>query len=651
MISLLDATKLATTKLRTRKVRLIVTLVVAGLLFSVLASASQITRGVFASLADFNREGFGDRFISAAAPLSTGQNPAALPEVVARAEAIQKELINRKTVEAKRLGIPYDVKSEPPVTIQQDEYMGNVKTVEEGTPAGRQALLEYYDKHPEPGMAELKRQASAYQPKAFYQSKSNVYGGKSTLKILENDKESFKPVESNQFGPSEQRGLDSFTSQWGLMSQDLFKPFVLPNASTEIGKDGSIPVVAPYSAIEQLLGMKALPESAKPEDRLDRLRQVRSRAGEVTFEACYRNQASESRVQDTLNQQKEIADNKNNKEFQAPALLYALPKEPCGPVTIASDKRTTTDKLLASKQEQFDKQFNNNPEPAQSKLAFRVIGISPDPPDYTASVVSSLISSIVSSNLSMFGSSWFTPIELEDKQPVIKEYFSDRNLVKGGLGGDTYYVELASAASAKDLMKQEACEPDFGIGTGPPDPNVDPYAKCINDGKYFGYLPFGSNAVALDEVKSGFSKVFTYAAMAVALIAAIIMVGTVGRTIADSRRETAVFRAIGAKKLDIVTIYLIYTFFLSLLIFLFALLVGFGVAQLVHAKYSQELTIQSLVAYNAADLGKVFNLYNFHLPDMARLLGLSLAGGALSACFPLIRNLRRNPIRDMRDEN
>jgi hypothetical protein len=43
--------------------------------------------------------------------------------------------------------------------------------------------------------------------------------------------------------------------------------------------------------------------------------------------------------------------------------------------------------------------------------------------------------------------------------------------------------------------------------------------------------------------------------------------------------------------------------------------------------------------------------YYLYLPDLLYLAGLALAGGLLSAVLPLLRNLRRNPIRDMRDEN
>lgn len=652
MIRLTDATKLAATKLRTRKVRLVVTIVIAGLMFSVLAAASQISRGAFDSLAAFGREGFGERYITVAMPNYSGGLATELPEVVDRAVAIQKNLVAQKTAEAKKLGIEYDSKSEPAVFSEFDGPTGKVRMINLEVPAGQQAAQEYYKKHPQPGLAELKKQAGRYNPQAYYESKGLALGpGATGLQVLKQGKEDYSTFQKSPDNPYEQRGLSSFATSWGLMSQDLLQPFLLPGASTALGNDGSVPVIAPYSAVEEIQGLKALPSTSKPAQRLDRLKQVRAQAADLKFEACYRNPASQQLLQTALNQQKELADNKGKKDYVAPELLYGLPKTACGPVVIQTDKRSAADKVLAGKQDSFDRKFGLAEEPRQQTVSFRVIGISPDPPDFSASVVSSLVSSIVSSNLSMFGPAWLTPLELEAKQPVVQAAFTDdKSLMAAvGPGGQYSYAEFDSAQTARTFMEQETCQPEFGP-TGPA-PGEDIFAACTKAGKYFSYMPFGSNALALDGVKQGFSRIFGYVAVAVAVVAAIIMVGTVGRTIADSRRETAVFRAIGAKKIDIVTVYLIYTFFLSMMIFLFALIAGFAIAQLAHAQLSPELTVQALVAYNANDLTKTFDLYSFYIPDMAQLIGLSLAGGALSAFFPLLRNLRRNPIRDMRDEN
>lgn len=652
MIRVTDATRLAATKLRTRKVRLIITIVIAGLLFSVLAAASQVSRGAFSSFDTFNKEGFGERFILSANLMTGPMDPFRDPKVADRATAIHKELIAQKTAEAKRLNIPYDSKAEPPPITEFDTGNGKERSVNPDTEAGKQAIAEYATANKLPGMPELRSSATPYGAKAFYSTKSRMFSSdSSTLKVLENGKEAFDQYKLNSSPPS-MTGLDSFAQSWALMNRDLFKPFMLQGASATIGKDGSIPVVAPYSAVEQLLGLKALPAGASSEERLERIRQIRTGASAITFDVCYRNNESVALINMAFEQQQEIERNKKDKNYVRPSLQYGLPTQTCGAAPVVRDVRTAAEKTLDAKQLQFDTKFGKQ-APAQQLMKFRVIGIAPDPPDFNASAASALVSMLVSSNLGMGLSTWFTPLELESQHPLLASMFKEDLSNPSAALSASNYVEFSDAASAKKYYEEKSCnvfiEPS--IAAGPP--TGDPFAMsnaCFKEGKYFGYVPFGSNSLALEDAKRAFAKVFSFAALGVAAIAGIIMIGMVGRTIADSRRETAVFRAIGAKKIDIVLVYVLYAIFLSVLIYLFALIVGFLLAQYFHGRYSPEFTVQSLIAYNAQDLTKVFSLYEFHVPDMLRLLGLSLAGGLLSAFLPLLRNLRRNPINDMRDD-
>jgi hypothetical protein len=652
MIRLTDATRLAATKLRTRKVRLIITVVIAGLLFSSLSAASQIGRGVFASLADFNQEGFGQRYIIMATPQGDPSAGAGdyidSQEAVDRALAIQKERVTKKTVEAKRLGITYDPKSEQPVLNEFDSPEGKRRLLNIGQPAADQTVREYIATHPLPGKPALEKLAAPYGKTGMYQSKALMQGpNMPQLKLLKDGKESFEV--SNKQGGMPQSGLESFTQSWGLMSRDLMQPFILPGATATLGSDGSIPVIAPYSAVEQLQGLKSLPASTSPAERLERLKQVRAAAGGLSFQVCYRNRESSDLISQAISQQQEIERNKNDKAYVKPARQFGLPTQACAPAPVIRDVRTATDKKTDEKTETFDGLFGKK-APEQQLLKLRIIGIAPDPPNFSASALSQIVNSIIASNLGFSAAVWYTPLELEDSTPILDKLFDDPEAVNLGAIPAMNYLEFNDAASAKRFADENTCTPDFSVAAGPGNPIADPFAACAAAGKNFGFVPFGSNALALEDAKHWFNRIFGYAALVTAAIAGIIMIGTVGRIIADSRRETAVFRAIGAKKLDIALTYLIYTLFLSLMILGFALIVGFLIGQFAHARYAPEFTVQSLLAYNAQDLTRTFSLYMFYIPDMLKLLGLTLAGGALSATFPLLRNLRRNPIRDMRDD-
>ena len=303
---------------------------------------------------------------------------------------------------------------------------------------------------------------------------------------------------------------------------------------------------------------------------------------------------------------------------------------------VVRDVRTADTKALAAKQEKFDRTFGK-PDAQQTTLTFRIVGISPTISNGAAFGIGQFVSSMVTSSL---GSGWYTPVEYSATNPLLAELFKP----KAGFGQlPMYYAEFSNAQQAHDFVEKNDCKPDYMT--------MNPYTGCVTAGKYFTLAPFGSNSLALDSALRIFNKVFSIAALVIAAIGAVIMMGTVGRIIADSRRETAVFRAIGAKRLDIAQIYITYTIFLALLICLFALTVGMAGAAFVQHRYGAEATVHALVAYNAQDLTRSFGLMTVYPADMLRLLGLAVAGSLLSTVLPLLRNLRRNPIRDMRDEN
>ncbi len=650
MIRLSDACLLAYTKLRARKVRLIVTVVISSLLFGVLALSSFVVRGVVKSTNSFAEEGFGKRYIlSADGYVSSQFSYVEDPAVLERAVALQKDEIARKKIEAKRLGIEYDPVTERLVYYEGEGPNGKSKYLDPSHPLSIVAVQDYLKQNPSPGEPELKKLGEPYGLKAIYENRYLSFGDPSAgeLKILKQNKEEFQNF-NNQSGDPFSRGLDSFTSNWSLMSGELLRVFALDNNADLNTPEGTIPIVAPYTAVEQLLELTPVPASAPSKVRLSRLKEVRERAASLEFSVCYRNQTSAGLIGQAISQQAELTQNKNNKDYQKPSLIYDLPTEPCAPVRIIRDVRTAEEKSLARKQETFRQLFGEKAA-EQTILRFKVIGVAPDPPGPTA-FVDGLIGSVVSSNI---GAGWFTPLEYTDRMPLIASLFPAQQL---NGRPPSYFAELPTASAARQMLEEAGCQPDFESFTSSA-PVVDskltgsPFTKCITEGKPFGLMPFGSSSLALDELQSGFKKVFGIAALVIIGLAALIMMGTLGRIIADARRETAVFRAIGAKRLDIAQVYVTYAVAVSLLIIVVSIVIGFLMAQITQSRFGSRFTINALLAYNARDLNRQFYLYAWNSRDMLLITLSALSAGIISTIIPLIRNLRRNPIRDMRDEN
>lgn len=640
MIRFRDASTLALTKLRTRKVRLAVTVIVSGLLFTGLAGASMVARGAFRSIESFSDEGFGKRYIVSGVGgyVFDFYDDSTL---IARARQIHQQTLDKKVVEAKRLKLEFDPKMEPLPVQEYSTPVGTQQTLDFTHPAAMQAISEYLTAQPKAGLPDMQKLAGGYGASAYYESKQlPQFMDGTSLVVLKDGKESYGQ-DPQQFGPP--TGIDSFSGFWQAASSDLLEPFILPDQSLEAAAStDSIPIIIPYSAAEELLGLETLPGVATTSEKLERTKQVRSSAGAIRFEICVRNGTSSSLINQALSAQQDIEMNKNNKDYRRPSLMYGLPTEACGASPIIRDVRSAAEKQQAARQEEFDRIFGKQPA-TQQKIGFRVVGVVPDIDFGAASTVGQIIRTLVTSSL---GSGWYTPLEFVQANETLSTLFDAGT----GLFGmpPSYYAEFTTPSEARSFLDEASCNPDFGGMEGK---DGNPYEQCEKDGKPFMLSAFGSNSLALDSAKRGFGKFFRIAALVIAAIAAIIMMGTVGRMIADSRRETAVFRAIGAKKLDIAQIYLLYTIMLSILICIFALLLGTILASIVQARYSGDVTVEALVAYNARDLDRTFSLYTFHWPDMLQLIGLALSGGLVSALLPLLRNLRRNPIRDMRDEN
>lgn len=651
MIRLTDAALLAYTKLRARKVRLIVTVVISSLLFGVLALGSFVFRGVVNSTESFAQEGFGKRYILSAES-SGGGRFSDDKTVLERAIALQKNEIARKKIEAKRIGIEYDATTERLVYQDTGGPSGKEKYLDQTHPLAVKAINEYLIAHPEPGLSELQKLSAPYGAKNFYESRY-IAGdtGSSKLKVLKDGKESFEENNQQKFNPFSQ-GLDSFTSSWSLLSADLLKTFTLDGTVPEVSKDGVLPIVVPYSAVEQLLKLKPLPASASANARLERLKEVRARAGSVEFGVCSRNASSTDLINQALTSKRELEQNKGNKNYEKPSLIYDTPTEPCGAARIIRDIRTNDEKVMAAKWDSFRQLFGQE-VPAQSILRFRVVGVAPDPPGFNAAFLDGLISSILTSNI---GVNWYTPLEARKANPVLQNLFPDQ---QSNGRANSFYVELPTAESAKQMLDGASC--DLSALSGIPGPNSEgppPAAQitgqvddCAKNGKPFYLLPYGSSSLAINELQKVFGKVFKIAALVVTVIAAIILMGTLGRIIADARRETAVFRAIGAKRLDIAQVYITYALVIALMIGLCAILSGFGLSQIAQSKWGAEFTIKALVAYNARDLTRQFHLYAWSSHDLLYIMLAAVSAGLISTILPLLRNLRRNPIRDMRDEN
>lgn len=627
MIRIRDAAVLALTKLRTRKARTIITVITASLLFGVLMFAVLLIGGVISSAKQFTSGGLSERYIVNVQYFNDPTN-ADTPEVQARAAELYTRLINDKKAEAKRLGIEYDPASEL-VPVQKDGNGGVY--LDMSTSSARRAVAEYRKTLPslQQKVASL---AKSYSSTAVHTLTSSRIDGRATM--MKDGREDFTGEAVSPAGAN----MGELSDGWSYLDQSIADAFLLEQKYLDAQKNVSdLPIIAPYSKVERALGLKPLPKTASQREQLDRIVYLREHAADATFTICQRNDVSSTQINEATRVAKEIERNKNNKEYQAPSLIYGLPDPAsCAAATVKKDTRSAAEKQLTQKQQAFQRTFGDVVDPIQQKITFRVVGLTPDAfgiGDF--STVDALVSMIAGYSLQ---GGWVVPLGMYDKLPskaLYESYYpkddSTPGLGQWPLSQEGQLVEFANAADAKNFSDKEGCSWD-----------------CGNGKPFLSY--FGSNSVLIQQISDAAINVIGIAAIIVSSIAALILMGMVGRVIGDSRRETAVFRAIGARRSDIRAVYTIYTLFLSFLIAVSSLLIGFGVAYWLNSAFSSAATVRAQLTYIGVDSSLEFHLIGFWWQALLVLTGLVIVAGLVSMLLPLSRNLARSPIKDMRDD-
>lgn len=625
MIRLTDAWVLASTKLRTRKTRTIVTAVLASLLFAGLVFAFTVVKGAVDSYASYSKNGLSQRYIANVYFYSGTQVDMAASSLIVKAKERNKQVIADKKADAKRLGLEYNAANEPAVTLSDGN--GGGEYLNDQNFAVQQVLKEVYAS--QKTTADLTKEAAAtYRPKAFFETKS--FGDTNNLVTMKAGKESFESnaKQTMTYAP------DPLTTL-SYVSRNVIDSFLLDGANLTVAKstEDAIPVIVTFSDAEKALGLVALPKNATSSERLKRAEEVRSRAANATVSVCYRNDASKQLIEEAKQQIAEIEKRKNDSAYQKPSQLYALPDtSSCGPAVVTKDTRSAEEKQYAAKQKEFNLKYNIVTEPVQKKLTFRIVGLSADLPDYmNMSTFDSLVGMI--GGTSLMGQ-WVIPSELVDS--AVQNSFIPQT--SAGAGAVWYMsstlgtlVEFSSATDAKKFLTEKNCS------------GMDCTSKPT-----IAY--FGSNSVLVEDIMSNASNVLQIAGLVISSIAAVLMMGMVGRVITDSRRETAVFRAIGAKRNDIRLIYTLYVVSFSLIIALSALGIGFGLAQLYSANMSDSLTVSARLMFLETRETAPFNLVGFWPQAILLTVGVIVLAGFVSMLLPLARNLARSPLKDMRDE-
>ena len=634
MLRILDASKLALTKLRTRKIRLTVTIIVAGLLFGVVVFGLTVLRASMTSIGRFSRDTMSTRYLLAYSNHNKDQSELFYntpQDAKDRILALHKQHIADKKAAAKALGVEYDEKSEeePIMKINQDDS----GSLNRNSWAVKTFLRQYTDEKNPLKPERIDAAAKRFGSSVTYRIQ-NVGGRDGSLDVMIGGREDFQ---RNKEAVPEQ--LNEFVSAAGyqeILDESLLNYYFLPHRAHAASNE--IPVFISYNDAAALLGKKPLPTTAQPRQHIERIRELRNEAGNITIQVCYRNNASSHLIQQALDQQRTAANKPKNEFDVKPSIEYALPAaDSCGGAIVKKDNRSASEKMADEKLQKFNQQFSTeNITSQQAKLTYRVVGLLPDTA-YGDDLKSKLAGAL---NANM-PSRWIIPKQTFEAGAA-KTYLpniltTERQELSGGLSDTTIY-EFIDAEHARAFYHATMC-------------NGQPKDKdlCV-DGVSNFTRPFGSNSLVIEELQQQLTPILWYSLLGVIGVAAFILMLTISRTVADSRKESAIFRALGATRLDIAQIYVMYTLLLAGLIALFAIAAGLIGAGAIDVLYSADFSTAARYIIMPRDLNTTFQLSTFD-PLIIALAAVSIVAAALiGSILPLVRNTRRNPMKDMRDE-
>ena len=509
-----------------------------------------------------------------------------------------------------------------------------------------QLLKEKYSTTPAFDEVKLSQLAKQYGAIKTFTEESYAIKKRSSLSPLIDGKEVFHDSSNEAEVNTHYVKPPINTSGITLAPPETTKGIVLPDNAGWRPDGSSLPVILPQNVIEQLLKLEKLPASASAAEKFERLKIIRNNITNLSFKMCYRNSVSQSLIQKTLQQKKEIVANQSNKNYQKPSLLYTLPDPTkCENATITHDSRTAEERKRAVNQRLFDAKFGKETVAISKFITFKVVGMSPrsevlNPEQEQQREKSRTTNDILAEMLRTEGIGQAIPRTLYNQLPNKTNYADlltyEPLYLMGNEDNKRRFVEFASASDAQKFIDEQGCTVQY-------DNSCKPIGR-----PYQASLAF-SNSAALDDMQNMFKKWSVYVMIGVVTLAALIMWITIGRTIVDGRHETAVFRAIGFKRIDIVLVYMLYAIILSTLVAVFAGIIGFTGAYILDNQFAPQLTAQAQYGFGAISSNNSIRLVGIDLQQILFILLACILTGLLSVVPPLVRNIRRSPISDMRE--
>lgn len=652
MISVTQATKLAITKMKMKKATLIMSIMISSLLFSLLIACIIIFSGAEKSITSYIEKANNNKYFVKVDPVipvgtATFSTDLSIDEIkeIKSAEVGYYENIKLKYAE---LGLNYDSSMEVSALIPAAWKSKSLPeeqrvTINYQSPVITEILknryIEYI-KSADNTFSFLKDIASSYSATNYYSQTDSLLQGVPILSLIRNGQEDFgdNDLEADDFSVYGYFTNAIHNGSYRFEDDNLIERYIVDKNTSELK---GIPVVVSAQEASRLFGeefnIQDEPENAN--EKTSWLKNIREKFIGYTYQACYRNSSEQNLLEKIQRDYADINNNEGNVNYLEPSLQYNYPTVLCGDIDVKVDTRTQLEKDNAENLVEVQKILGAYEEPFHKLLTFQIVGVVNAEPysEYSSSIENYIKNTITIQNRSMEASIPKQMYEslpdnlkyddiIEKNSSIMQEIFSNELA--------TRIIEFNSMEDARNFLENETCP-----------------SSELNCTKKFTGDPYGSNFLILGSIRGLFNKIIKVAVPIALCISLAVMWFTISRIMVESRGETAIYRSMGAKRIDIAIIYFTYTILVTFMTIITALSIGIALAYVINATYGN-----SLASVAAASFGNISGELNFSLfyLDMHYMFIAATSAIIISmvACVqPIIRNISRPPIEDIRKDN
>ncbi len=653
MISVANSLKLARTKLRYKRGLLFTSVVAASLMFAALIACIIVFSAAEKSAESLVKRAGNDRYLVRVSPvipdevLLSSRNLS--PKDIAEIRAFEKKYYLDLRAKYQEAGVPYDESIEIPALIPDslkpqslpEDQRVALNFQSPVVEAFRQKRFREYEKTAPNSLPKLRELGSTYGADGYYIEYPTTFPFIPQSHLIFDNKEDLG-VQEARYGDSSTYGIVTnavYNSYYQFVDEKLLERYLLPD--TPNGPKG-VPVVITAQEAVTLFG-KEVGIGEEPKDASEKLKwldNVRSKLSGYTYQVCTRNVAEQAMLSKIQRDYAEIQDNKNDSSYMPPALQYDYPDSPCGDIKTKQDNRTDDQKTADNAAIETQNKLGTYAPPEHYLTTFQIVGIaSVQPFSKFDADITSYIRNLLSPQDTLRSAA--IPIQRYENLPDNFKFHSETlddnsdslSAIVGNPNFASRVLEFPTVEKANAFLDKETCRVS----------NTDCHKPYRAD-------PYGSNYLILDEIGKLFRKIINVLLPVLASLSLVIIWFTISRIMMESRRETAIYRAMGATRMDISLIYITYVMILSSLISICSLVTGISVAFVINVTYGQRLTDIALTSLGVSSNGQSFSLFDLSSPLIWLMVGMIFVVSMLASLHPLIRNVMRPPIEDMREE-